>query len=211
MDALDSELIELLQFLLPGFVAAWVFHALSSYPKSSQFERIVQALILTILVQGIVYLAKYALFGIGNFWSIGVWAEGSDVIASLACAFGLGFTLVYFSNNDKFHSFLRKLGITRETSYASEWFGAFSSNVTYVVLHLKGERRLFGWPIEWPTESGKGHFLITDASWLDDQNKQTELTGVQSILIPGSSVRMVEFMDLIKEKSNDKESVQSAP
>jgi len=209
MDAIDTELIGLLKFLLPGFVTAWVFYALSSYPKQSQFERIVQALIFTILVQGVSYLFKYFLFEIGEKFSLGIWGDGSDVLLSLVCAIGFGLGISFFSNNDRFHALLRKLNITRETSYASEWFGAFSSNITYVVLHLKEGRRIYGWPLEWPTEPAIGHFVLSQASWLNDDNSQTLLDGVKSILIRGSDVHMVEFMKSLEELTHDKEGIES--
>ena len=211
MEGLDTELIELLKFLLPGFFCAWIFHALSSFPKQSQFERIVQALIFTILVQGISYLTKEAIFFCGRYVSLGSWDENADVVLSLLSAIGLGLLITYFSNNDKFHKFLRSLNITRETSYASEWFGAFSDNVTYIVLHLDGGRRLYGWPIEWPTEPMSGHFVLTNASWLNDDNSPTDLAGVKSILVRGTDVQMVEFMFPSEELKNDQESLESAP
>lgn len=111
--------------------------------------------------------------------------------------------LTYYSNNDKFHRFLRKLNITKETSYASEWFSAFSSNITYVVLHLNDGRRIYGWPREWPTEPSIGHFVLQQASWLDDDNKQVSLDGVKSILIKGADVDMVEFMKIDEEISDE--------
>ena len=59
----------------------------------------------------------------------------------------LGIIFSYFVNNDKFHRIFRLLGVTRETAYPSEWFGAFVENETFVVLHLEGERRLYDWPV----------------------------------------------------------------
>lgn len=106
----------------------------------------------------------------------------------------LGFIFSYYSNNDKLHKFLRDKNITRETSYASEWFGAFLKNVTYIVLHLKDGRRLYGWPREWPTDPKNGHFVIEQASWLEEDN-EIELEEVNQVLIDTSQVELVEFME----------------
>ena len=76
-------------------------------------------------------------------------------------------------------------------------------NVTYVVLHFEDERRLYGWPIEWPSEPGNGHFLITEASWLDEKGKEIPLTGVESILIDARQVKWVEFMKKTWEESHE--------
>ena len=187
MDNLSTELIAALHFLLPGFISAWIFHALTSYPKQSQFERVVQALIFTVIIQSIVFLLSY--FPIVNTGKL-------ELIFSLIIATVLGLFLAYFTNNDKLHKILRRLKITKETSYASEWFSAFSEHVTYIVIHLKDGRRILGWPIEWPTEPNNGHFLLTDASWLDDHNEEIALEDVESILINSSDVELVEFLKL---------------
>ena len=184
----------MLQYLLPGFISAWVFYAFTSYPKPSQFERVVQALIFTVFIQAIIYLIKGLLIYFSRFISFGSWTEGSQLIWSVCCAALLGLFISYFANNDKFHAVFRRMGITRETSYASEWFSAFLKNVTYVVLHFEDERRLYGWPLEWPSEPNKGHFLITDASWLDPEGKEVPTTGIEVMLVDARQVKWVEFM-----------------
>ena len=56
MNWASSETVKILAFLLPGFVAAAVFYSLTSHPKPSQFERVVQALVFTAIVQGLALL-----------------------------------------------------------------------------------------------------------------------------------------------------------
>ena len=43
----SSEAVAVLIFLLPGFVAAAVFYALTSHPRPGEFARVVQALVLS--------------------------------------------------------------------------------------------------------------------------------------------------------------------
>ncbi|MCX5817142.1 MAG: DUF6338 family protein [Proteobacteria bacterium] len=205
MEAISKDLISLLQFLLPGFISAWVFYAFTSYPKPSQFERVVQALIFTVIIQAIIFLVKASLVWVGRFYALGAWNEASRLIWSVGCAIAFGLVFSYFANNDKFHALVRKLGITKETSYASEWFGAFLKNVTYVVLHFEDERRLYGWPIEWPSEPGNGHFLITEASWLDEEGKEIPITGVENVLVDAKQVKWVEFMKKTWEEKHEQE------
>jgi hypothetical protein len=204
MEDLAKGLITALQYLLPGFISAWIFYGFTSYAKPSQFERIVQALIFTIFVQAMVFPLRITLLFIGRYVHLAVWDESSLLMWSIVCAILFGFVFSYYANNDKFHKFIRKLGITKETAYASEWFSAFL-NVTYVVLHLKDERRLYGWPLEWPSDSRAGHFIITDAAWLDG-DKEIPLSGVDNILIQAKEVKWVEFMKKTWEKSNEQKS-----
>ena len=181
MDSLTNEVIVTMQFLLPGFVSAWVFYALTSHPKQSQFERLIQALIFTIIVQAFLALTQLIV----EAYSSSIWNKNLDLLLAFVLALVLGLVLAYFANNDKFHKGLRFFKITKETSYASEWFSAFSDQVTYIVLHLNDGSRLYGWPKEWPTEPRNGHFYLQEAGWLQDDNEEIALEGVDGILVKG--------------------------
>ena len=198
---LTEGIINLLQYLLPGFFAAWVFYGFTSFPKPSQFERIVQALIFTLIIQSVVFVEEITALKIGTFYSCGIWSKESGLFCSSITAIFLGFTFAYFANNDQIHTWFRDhkifdKPITRESSYPSEWFGTFikPENLTYVVLHMEGERRLYGWPLEWPSESDKGHFVIAQPSWLE-WNGEMPIERVSSIMVNVKDVKWVEFID----------------
>ncbi len=208
MDSISQNVVTVLQYLLPGFLAAWIFYGFTSYPKPSQFERVIQALIFTLIIQLVVFVEEAIFLGIGVHYSIGNWSVRSDIICSTVSAIFLGIVFSYYANNDKFHGLIRRIGISRETSFPSEWFGTFSQRVTYIVLHLKDERRLYGWPIEWPSLPDRGHFLLVEASWLED-SKEIPVKGVESILVDVTDVRWVEFMEITWENQDGKEKPKS--
>jgi hypothetical protein len=199
MDLISSEIITVFKYLLPGFVSAWVFYGLTAYPKPSQFERVIQALIFNLFVQVLIIYIHwiFTLWGL-HIFSFGYWTENIALSWSLIIAILIGLGVSYCANSDKIHAILRKGGLTKETSYPSEWFGVFHQNKTYVVLHLKGERRLYGWPNEWPSQPNSGHFSIAEAEWLDDK-KRIPLENVTNILIPADEVVFVEFMTIIED------------
>ena len=210
IETFTQDLMALLQYLLPGFVAAWIFYNLTSYSKPSQFERVIQALIFTLFIQVIVLIIEMLLILIGKSWTIGMWDHSATITWSIIVAVALGTSTANFANNDKIHKVLRGLGITRETSFPSEWFGAFLNDVTYIVLHLKDERRLYGWPIEWPSEPTKGHFVIADPSWIDGPDGEQKIQGVTNILIDVNEVKWVEFMESTWEKQDEQKGIESA-
>lgn len=190
----SQEAIAVLSFLLPGFVAAWIFHGLTPYLLPSPFERVVKALIFTVLIQGLVVPIREMAFLIGHrFNSTIPWGTDAQLVASVVTAIALGLGTARWANNDRLHRVLRRLGFTRQTSYASEWFWAFAENPTFVVLHLDGERRLYGWPEQWPSSPEAGHFAIAEAEWLTDDGR-IPLPQVEHVLIPGACVQMVEFV-----------------
>ena len=191
----SSETVTVLTFLLPGFVAAAIFYSLTSHPKPSDLERVIQALIFTVIGQAIVT----AIFLSGISPLIKEW----ELVVAVLIAVLLALIAAYVSNNDTMHGILRRFGVTKETSYPSEWYSAFSRHTNcYVVLHLKGERRLYGWPQEWPSHSDQGHFRIAEGEWLIDDERRPA-TGVSAILIPASEVEMVEFLNIVREESTE--------
>jgi hypothetical protein len=200
MDGVSKDAILLLQYLLPGFIAAWIFYGLTPFELPSQFERIIQALILTSIIQIIVLFEKLALDRLGRPWTWSVSDESSHLIASTISAFIIGLLFSVCANRDIFHRLARRIGVTQETLYDSEWSGAFRSHVTYVVLQLKDERRIYGWPREWPSDPKDGHFLLEEPSWLTADGKEEPITGVSSVLVDVLDVKWVEFMERVWEK-----------
>ena len=196
----SGELVGALAFLLPGFVAGAIYHALTSHPKPSAFERVIQALIFTAIIQAIVTplpssvrVTEVAL-GAGVTWDP-LWSTGLAVLVALL--------VVVVVNNDLAHGGLRririgKFGITWESSYPSPWYSAFFRNVhrndCYVVLHLANKRRLYGWADEWSNDPTHGHIRITEGEWLaGGEDTEGSLESPAEILIPVRDVVMVEF------------------
>jgi hypothetical protein len=205
MDIPSSEIIKVVYALLPGFVAAWIFYALTAFPRLSPFERTVQALIFTGILQAAVLIFRELMFLLGGICRLGEWTDNVSFVTSIVFAIPFGLLCSASANGNWLHPLLQKWRITKQPSYPSEWFSALAGNPRYVVLHLTGSRRIFGWPYEWPNHCDSGHFVLTDASWLSDDNSPTPLENVQMILIPAKDVEMVEFLKFASESANTTE------
>lgn len=194
MELPSHTVVDVLTFLLPGFISAALLYNLTPAPRPIPFERVVQALIFTMIVQVCVIGVRIGLTEIGSrLVIIGRWTDEVRLTWSVVLAVLLGFVMAWMANTDRVHSLLRKAGITQQTSYSSEWYGAFCQNKGYVVLHIKGQRRLYGWPQEWPSTPRTGHFVMAQAEWLT-QDGRVALTGVNQILVRAEDVEMVELM-----------------
>ena len=191
--------IDVLTFLLPGFVAATLFHSLRPHAGLSAFERVIQALIFTMVIEIIFTIVIEVITG--PLTGIEDWKPA----LSVAIAAVLALMVAYVLNNDLMHKVLRRCRITRETSYPTEWYSSFSRHEKcYVVLHLKGQRRLYGWPQEWPSRPEEGHFRITLGEWLVEDNERIPVTGVEATVIPVHEVEMVELVNRPhKQKQED--------
>lgn len=51
------------------------FYGLTSYPKPSQFERVVQAMIFTLFTQVTINIVESILNYIGKYWSVANWSD----------------------------------------------------------------------------------------------------------------------------------------
>ena len=189
----SSEAVAVLTFLLPGFVGAAVFYALTSHPRPGEFDRVVLALALTTVAQAMAWVAQWA---VGLRWPEYQWPAGLELSVSAASAVALALVAVYCSNHDTVHGLLRRVGITRETSYPSEWYSAFAEYPgRYVMLYLKDKRHLCGWLEEWPSNPDRGHFRVSEGVWVIEGRRIQE-PGVAATLIPASDVEMVEFLEV---------------
>ncbi len=189
----SSEAVGLLVFLLPGFVAAAIFYSLTSFPRPGAFDRVVVALIFTAVGQMIAEYGLPAIIGSsGETPATAAW----KFLLPLLVAVALGLGAAVLSNTDFLHWLLRRIRLTRETSYPSEWYSTFArmGDGHYIVLHLAGERRLYGYAEEWPSNPERGHFRITEPEWLNDEGGRTPAEGVSAVLIPATQVTMIEFM-----------------
>lgn len=193
---LGKDAIAILQYLLPGFLSAWIYYGLTPYSKPSEFERIVQALIFTLIVQALVAAFDHPMLQwFGQSATAQETIKNFSLVASVLTALAVGALFAAGANNDFFHAIARSLRITKETSYSSEWFGTLSANLTYVVLQLADERRIYGWPREWPSDPNDGHFVLQQASWLTKDGGQEPITGVECMLLNVKDVKWVEFME----------------
>jgi hypothetical protein len=190
MNIITNELIALLTFLLPGFITSFLFYTLTSFPKKSEFEAVVIALIYTIIINAIVEL-------LDKRFSIGEWSQLAKTGCSIITALIIGLLLSGLYNNDLIHKVLRFIRITKQTSYPSEWYGTFSETKKFIVLDLKDGRKITGWPRLWPNDPQQGHFVLERAQWVIEEDGNPSimpLEEVDKIMIDANNVEMVTFL-----------------
>lgn len=202
MPEISKDVVALLQYLAPGFLVAWIYFGMTAHEKPSQFERLVQALIYTVVVQALVMLERLMALGLGKWRALGSWSAQSDLVAGLVTATILGFLLAAIVDRDMFHTALRRLGITTRTAHPSEWHNVLSEYSQFIQLELKDESRIYGWPSIWPSNPEKGHFLITNATWTKS-GTGSDLANIDGLLVNVTDVAYV-VIRTPKENPNDK-------
>jgi hypothetical protein len=230
MDGISKDIVGIIFQLLPGFLVAWIVYGITAHLRPSSFERIVQALIFTVFVRAMLIVNKSMIIAFGNrFYSFGIWNNDVEFVWSIIIAVFLGLFVSWCINNDfplflfrkdgedrcnKFckwlYILLSKTNLTDKTLHPSEWYTAFNSEPRYIVLHLKGERRLCCWPRQYPDDPQKGHFLVEEAEWLLDDGSSAPLYSVKQVLIQASDVERIEFLKNTCEISTDPGEIEKA-
>jgi hypothetical protein len=64
-----------------------------------------------------------------------------------------------------------------------------------------------GWPFEWPDHPDTGHFVIQEPTWILDDNSEIPVLTDEFILVPASSVEMVEILRFRAQTSQFKATI----
>lgn len=216
MDLPTSDIYALLWKLLPGLLASTVFLSLTAHPRRDVFDRVVSALIFTLLAQLAVSALKGGLVALNSkCFSFGEWTPTSELAWGAVSGVALGVLWAHLVNNGWPHRLFAKLGTTKRTSAPTEWFQAHSKWERYVVLDLKNGRRLFGWPFLWPDHPESGHFVLQDPAWLLRDGSEIRMHEIEAMLVTVSDVASVSFLRLredpvLNDRANEIESSRKA-
>lgn len=203
MELVESEFVNGIFQLLPGFVAAWIFYSLSSYRKPETIERIIQALIFTVITKVFVSWIYWLLtVKIVNIHDFGEWDQNVELMYLVLVAVTLGIVASWCTSNDFPHSLLRKeasynlkgfwkfllgwlpgLNITNKTIHPSEWYSFFKNPDNWAVLHLEGERRLLCIIRQFPDTPHEGHFICAEPAWILDDGTIANFPAGAELLI----------------------------
>lgn len=217
-----KDLLPLLDHLVPGLLAAWLYYSLTAHPKLDAFERVIEALIFTTLVRVLTSGLEFVLLSLGSLHALGVWTSDVQLGWSLALGVGLGIVGAAFTNNDLPHRWLRepenwilvswfpwlsrwlsKIVITRQTNYPSEWYGAFqrSPQPHWALMQLDSKKqsgdaglRLYALVEEWPNSQSSGHFVLNFPSWQKDDGSLIDCPDVLRMLIKADQVQWLQIM-----------------
>jgi ABC-type proline/glycine betaine transport system permease subunit len=91
MSWLTQNLTPLFQFI-PGFISAAIFFTLTAHPKASEFERVVQALVFSVLLKCSLMPTKWAFMALGKrmCFSLGAWNADVELLWMILYSVPLG-------------------------------------------------------------------------------------------------------------------------
>jgi hypothetical protein len=100
-------------------------------------------------------------------------------------------------HHDLIMKLLRVLQITDKTARDSLWQDVFIEQKRFLVVHMKDERRIYGWPMYYSNNPKEGFLYLYNPAWIDDDGNYIEC-GTHGVLI---QMENIDFIEFIKEKS----------
>ena len=201
--SLTVEAINLLFFLLPGFMAGQLFYSLFKLRDSSASRRMLDAMMFS--------FAIYLLVSLSVTWEPLAQVLSNNgvlsylftnntklILLTLAWIVILPLIVGFIYFNDHVHKILRKLKITTKTSRENTWNDAFASQDRYVIASLADGRRVRGYPSMYSTDPDEGFVYLYNPAWVnDDKNNDDEPDYIESnchgFLLNRENIELIEF------------------
>lgn len=193
-----KNLFPILLFLLPGFVSVGVIEILCVRKSKDAFERVIEALIFTMLnLAGfLIVRALLELYPNIRFDHVEFLTPGNVGLMAF-CSLAIGVGLAAEINHEWILGVLNnRVHLTRKTAKPSTWNETWTHAQKFVVVHLDDGRRIYGWPTFYSDSPEERALFLEDASWLDDDNKLiNEAAPISVLLDKHSGIKLVEFLE----------------
>lgn len=191
------EALQILIFLIPGFIASAIMNILLVRKVEKEFAKIIEALIFSMIVYAVYLLVN------GNSPVSLEEIEGNKILTYdrgpflwlvlLSLAIPLIFS--FFVTNDLHMKVARALGISRKTSRSTVWFDVFCDKKCYVIINFENGRRIYGWPQYFSNTPEESYVFLYHPAWVGEDNEPVDI-GVEGILItPEQKIESIEFLE----------------
>jgi hypothetical protein len=196
---LSYDALNILIFLFPGLLAASTVRLLVYRKETGVFETIVTALLWSVAVYGFcAWIGQDVAMRLtetkqgdtvlrGIAWNPG--SIGTMLCVSLLSALGV----CYILNHDLIGAALRKLRVTTQSGRATIWLDVFAEYKRFVIVHLKDQRRVFGWVQHYSNSPDDGYIYLYEPKWITDDNKFIESTSHGLFFTKRELIDFIEF------------------
>lgn len=187
--------LQILIFLIPGFISATILNALVVRKAKTELGRIIEALILSMLIYTIYSLISgvspvtlnqieksivYSYDSKSFLW-LGVLSLGIPAILSLLIT------------NDLHMKLARFLWISRRTARSSVWFDVFYDIRKHIIINLEDGRRIYGWPLYYSNDPESPYIFLSKPSWVQEERFiDLDIEGI--LITPEEKIESIEFL-----------------
>lgn len=188
--------LEILIFLIPGFISATVLNALIVRKEKKELGKIIEALIFSMLIYTIYsFVSGRSPITLNQIEESITYSYNSESFLWLGLlSVGIPAALGLFVTNDWHMKAARKLRITRRTARSSVWFDVFCDIRKHIIINFENGRRLYGWPMYYSNEPENPYIFLFKPAWIQE-DKFVDLS-VEGILItPEQKIESIEFLE----------------
>ena len=187
--------LQILIFLIPGFIAAVILDALVVRMEKKELGKIIEALIFSMII----YTIYSSISGKSPISLSKI--EGSTTLVYDSKSFlwlallGLFIPLLlsFFITNDLHMKLARKLRITRKTARTSVWFDVFSDLNKYIIINFENGRRIYGWPMYYSSKPENPYIFLFKPAWIqEDEFVDLNIEGI--LITPEQKIESIEFL-----------------
>lgn len=189
--------LQLLLFLIPGFISATILNALVVRRDKKELESIVEALIFSMFI----YTMHTVISGqspvtidqteatISYSYSFESGSLLWLILLSVLTPLGLSFLIT----NDWHMKLARKFRISKKTARSSVWFDVFYDIKRSVIINLENGRRIFGWPLYYSDDPEKPHIFLHKPAWIEGEEFiDLDVEGI--LITPEQKIESIEFL-----------------
>lgn len=194
--------LNVLIFLLPGFVSQRIIEGLTVVGKRTDITRVIDALVLSLLnYLAYTFTALYIStkpvplsltpeghlqFGISD-------VAGPGVLILISLLMGLIFSK---SINAGWHyAFLRRIRLTRRTGRVDIWYDVFSDfRGHWIRAHLKDGTTITGWPDYYSDNPEKRELFLADAEVTTPDGTSYDIEGTGILLTEKADIVQIEIL-----------------
>ncbi|HUA98579.1 MAG TPA: DUF6338 family protein [Terracidiphilus sp.] len=198
----NAEALGIILVLLPGFAAAYLVQLLAARRKQSDLDKIVEALIFSLLV----YLITLPFFGYslpvawrpGNGKPAGTWQVfivWPHLMALAVLAVVLGTLYSASINHNWLTSPFRWLRVSERSARSSVWNDVFSDIEGFVQVGISGGRSVIGWIRKYSDEDEAHEVFLEEAAWVDSDGKEFPIHGPGVLLTKNLGIEYVMFLN----------------
>jgi len=187
--------LQILIFLIPGFIAAVILDALVVRMEKKELGKIIEALIFSMIIytiySSISGKSPISLSKIEGSTTL-VYDSKSFLWLALLSLF-IPLLLSFFITNDLHMKLARKLRITRKTARASVWFDVFSDLDKHIIINFENGRRICGWPMYHSTKPENPYIFLFNPAWIqEDEFVDLNIEGI--LITPEQKIESIEFL-----------------
>jgi hypothetical protein len=199
-----AEALSILLVLLPGFAAAYLVQLLAARRKQSELDKVVEALIFSLLL----YLITLPIFGYAlpiawhtNTGQISInWLH---LFALAALALVLGAIYAASINHNWLTAPFRRFKISERSARSSVWNDVFSDIQGFVQVGMSDGKSVIGWIRKYSDEDEDHVLFLEEAAWIDEEGNESQINGPGILITKNSRIEYVMFLDSENQQSSD--------